>query len=293
MGAAPPHATEGRLRALGRMLAVTLALTAAGPAAARAGDGELRFLRDGEVVGRLDLEALRRRCAVETVELDDPYYGKRKAFLACPVRRVLEIGLGAEAAWRDAELLLRARDGYVRPAAGARLAEEGGYLAFADAALTNGPRPAWEPIDRRQVDPGPFYLVWARPHQRDVHRYPWPYQLVEIEIAPVARAYPHVVPRGAAPGSAAWAGFAVFRDECLACHAINGEGGKVGPDLNVPRSIVEYRPVEQVKAYIRDPGAFRYTTMPAHRHLSARQLDDLVAYFQAMRMRKHDPGGLR
>jgi len=76
----------------------------------------------------------------------------------------------------------------------------------------------------------------------------------------------------------------------MACHAINGEGGTVGPDLNVPQSIVEYRPVPQIKAYVRDPATFRYGNMPAHPDLSGADLDALVAYFRAMKDRKHDPG---
>ena len=74
---------------------------------------------------------------------------------------------------------------------------------------------------------------------------------------------------------------------------MNGEGGTIGPDLNVPKSIVEYRPVEQVKAYIRAPQSFRYTSMPSHEHLTAADLDALVAYFTAMRDRKHDPKAAR
>ena len=73
------------------------------------------------------------------------------------------------------------------------------------------------------------------------------------------------------------------------CHSINGEGGKVGPELNVPMSIVEYRSAVQLKAFIRNPERFRYTTMPAHEHLSDKDLDALLAYFEAMRERKFDP----
>ena len=54
---------------------------------------------------------------------------------------------------------------------------------------------------------------------------------------------------------------------------------------------VEYRPVAQLKEYIRNPAAFRYGNMPAHEYLTPADLDGLVAYFNAMKDRKHDPGG--
>ena len=91
-----------------------------------------------------------------------------------------------------------------------------------------------------------------------------------------------------AEGDAAWRGFAIFRDQCVHCHAVNRQGGRVGPELNVPRSIVEYRPVEQIKAYIQNPLAFRYSTMPAHPGFGDAELDGLVAYFSAMKDRKQD-----
>jgi mono/diheme cytochrome c family protein len=269
---------------------VAAALTFTGAAFGATGS-ELRFLRAGTVVKTVDLPTLERSCPVETVEIDDPYYQAQKAFLAVPLRCVLELGFGPLGASFDREdVFLRARDGYVKPATGSRLSESGGYLAFADARRTRrGDEPRFDPIDRRQVDPGPYYLVWAKPQQRDVHQYPWPYQLVAIEIASFETEYPHTLPRTAAPDAAAWAGFAVFRADCIACHAINGEGGTIGPELNVPQSIVEYRPAEQIKAYIRDPATFRYGSMPAHPHLSTRQLDALLAYFTTMKTLKHDP----
>jgi len=71
--------------------------------------------------------------------------------------------------------------------------------------------------------------------------------------------------------------------------AVNGEGGRVGPELNVPQSIVEYRPEAQIRAFVRDPQRFRYTQMPANPHLSDADLDALLAYFHHMRAHKHDP----
>jgi mono/diheme cytochrome c family protein len=254
-------------------------------------DTTFSFLREGTVVKTLDRAALERSCKAVTVTIEDAYYGRQKHYRACPLAAVLALGFGALDAGvtEDADVFFRARDGYVKPASLARVREVGGYLAFADADRMKGDDPGWEPIDRRQVDPGPYYVVWENPAQRDPHRYPWPYQLVAIELASYARRYPHTVPAGLPAAAPAWAGFTIFRSECIACHAINGEGGTIGPELNVPQSIVEYRPAEQLKAFIRNPQRFRYTSMPAHEHLTSADLDAVLAYFQAMRDRKHDP----
>jgi mono/diheme cytochrome c family protein len=295
-GGSAPRAISRRRSPLHALWRATVALAAAVGLLSRAGAREteeaLRFERDGVLVREIALGELRRTCRVERVTVErDPYYdGRRKTYLACRLAEVLQLGFGAPpAALAGSNLFLRARDGYVRPAAGELLGEPGGYLAFADAERARGDDPGWEPIGRRQADPSPFYLVWTRPEQADPHRYPWPYQLVAIEIAPFEARYPHTAPAGEPAGAAAWRGFAIFRRECTACHAINGEGGAVGPELNLPRSIVEYRPAEQIKAFVRDPQSFRYTSMPANPHLSDGDLDALVAYFRAMSRRKHDP----
>jgi len=272
----------------GRAAALVL-LTLLGSAESLAQGAALRFEREGGLVLELGLARLRASCAEEVVTVaNDPYYGGRKRFAALPLACVLERGFGSAPAASD-NVFLRARDGYVKPATGARLAEPGAWLAFADADHARGDDPGWQPIDRQQKDPAPFYVVWSGAGQTDAHRYPWPYQLAAVEIAPFESRFPHTRPGSAPPGSPAWEGFAVFRRECVACHAVNGEGGVVGPELNVPKSIVEYRPEAQIKAYVRDPQSFRYTSMPSHRHLSDAQLDALVAYFHVMRDHKHDP----
>src|SRR5262249_19526716 len=111
-----------------------------------------------------------------------------------------------------------------------------------------------------------------------------------IEVTSLATRYPHTVPAGAPPGSPARNGYETFKSDCIACHAMNGEGGKVGPDLNVPKSIVEDRPADQIIQYIRHPQTFRYTSMPAHPDLSRGQLSELLVYFRTMSQQKHDPG---
>jgi len=273
------------------LLAGCLASSGAAPAEA---SGVLRFVRDGVEIGRTDLATLRAHCGVERVRVADPYYGGTKHFLACPLSEILVAGFAEPAAQLATyDFLLHALDGYAKPAAGSQLMTAGGYLAFADAERSNALAepfvPEWEPIDRRQVDPGPYYMVWTNVLREEAEQWPWPYQLARIEIASVERQYPRTVPVGVAAGSPAAEGYALFGKQCISCHAMNGQGGKVGPDLNVPRSIVEYRPRDQIVAFIRNPESFRYSSMPAHLHLSDSELDQLIAYFEAMKLRKFDP----
>lgn len=271
---------------------VSLLLLAAWAAAAVAAEPpSLRFLRPGAAPVTLTVDELARRCGARTVQLDDPYYGKRKSYRACPLAAVLALGFGAPISdFAGQTVFFRARDGYAKPAPASLLAEPGGFVAFADADHAHGDDPGWQPIERKQVDPGPLYVVWTGAAQQSVRGYPWPYQLTEIEITPIETLYPHIAPTGLPPDSPAGAGYAIFTTQCIACHAINREGGTVGPDLNVPRSIVEYRPAEQIKAFIRDPASFRYSNMPPHPGLSDADLDALLAYFTAMKDRKYDPG---
>ena len=248
----------------------------------------LRIARDGETVAVLDWTTLRTSCGERVVSVpQDPYYGTPKRFHACPVEAVLGAGFGTADAVRNEDVLLRALDGYTRSVRGDQLLEGGAFLAFADA---DRPAAGFDPIDRRQVDPAPSYLVWTGEAQGDPAHHPWPYQLATIEIASFAHQFPHTVPEGAADPGPVWAGYRRFQQACASCHAINGEGGRVGPELNVPRSIVEYRPEAQIRAYIRNPASFRYTSMPSHEHLDDGELDGLVAYLRHMSTRKRDPG---
>lgn len=263
-----------------------LALAAPPSLAADPPPAELRFVEAGRIVARVSREDLMKSCGTTSVVIVDPYYKREISFLGCPLDKVLERGFGDRPAAED--VFLRAKDGYTATTTLDRLFENGAFLAVGDARKSAGGVFAFEPIDRRQVDPGPFYMIWSKPGQTAEKGYPWPYQLVEIEVASFDRAFPHTLPSKAARDSAAWDGFRIFRNQCISCHAINGEGGKIGPDLNVPQSIVEYRPVEQIKDYVRDPSIFRYTSMPAHTHFTAAELDSLIAYFRAMSHEKHD-----
>lgn len=244
---------------------------------------QLAFERDGKIVKQLDLRSMQQVAPPREVATLDPYYKKQKRFSALPLLPLLEAAFGADkATLQKQQFVLRAKDGYAVPVAGARLLEGGAAIAFADR---DG---KWEPIGPQRADPAPFYLVWEGADQRELESHPRPWQLAAIAIVSFESLYAHAVPPPTA-SPAAQRGAAIFRERCIRCHAINREGGRIGPDLNVPQAILEYRPEAQVRAYIQNPLTFRYSVMPPNPDLSAQALSDLVAYFSAMQRQKHDP----
>jgi mono/diheme cytochrome c family protein len=260
--------------------ALCLTLACKKPAANDDGSA-LTFVRDGKTVATLTRAELEKTIPAETIEGFDPYYGKTKRFRGLPLARVVARGFG-DGKLDGEEYVLRARDGYAVPMRGALVMEPGGYVAFEDLDV-----PGWQPIGPQQVSPAPYYVVWSKPEQANLDSHPRPWQLDKIEIARFDAIYPHTSP-GAAAGSPEARGYELFRGHCIKCHAINREGGRVGPDLNVPQNITEYRPEDQIRAYIRNPAAFRYGNMPAHPELTDADLDALVAYLRAMKTLKHE-----
>ena len=219
----------------------------------------------------------------ETVTTNDPYYVKIKRFRGLPLAPLLERAF-PQADLATSTFVLRAADGYAVPIEGSRLLEPGAFLAIADLDA-----PAWEPIGPAKVSPAPFYLVWQGQDRANLTTHPRPWQLKQIERVRFETAFPHTAPGETASDAPSWRGFRTFRAQCLSCHAINREGGRVGPELNVPQSIVEYRPEAQIRAYIRNPRTFRYGNMPPHPDLRDEDLDALVGYLSAMKSRKFDP----
>jgi mono/diheme cytochrome c family protein len=243
----------------------------------------LTFLKDKTELRAVATQELVDKVPVETVSGYDPYYKKVKRFRAVPLKKVLELGFAGEGPLEGKELVFRASDGYAVYVRGALAVEDGGYIALEDLDVAG-----WEPIGPQQANPAPFYVIWSKPEQVDLESHPRPWQLVKIEMLRFEVAYPFTKPGELPATDPAMVGYGLFRDRCFKCHAINREGGRVGPDLNVPKNVLEYRPEEQVRAYIKNPLDFRYGNMPAHPDLKDEDLDALIAYLRAMKEHKHD-----
>jgi mono/diheme cytochrome c family protein len=249
-------------------------------------DARLIFARGDETVVSPTLAELAAEHPPVIVTTRDPHYGADVRFVAMPLAPILRAIYGeSETELRAREYLLEATDGYRVPVRGELLFERGVHLAVDDLES-----PGFAPIGERRVSPGPVYLVYEGATRTNLETHPRPYQLRTIRIATFAETHPHATPAGLDPAHPAHRGFAVFRDHCVRCHAMNREGGRVGPELNVPRNILEYRDEETVRAFVRAPSAFRYTAMPDHRDLSEEDLDVLMTYLRVMGERKHDPG---
>lgn len=243
----------------------------------------MTFRKEGERVRTLRLADLVREIPSETIKQFDPYYAREKTYRAIPLASVVELGFKGEKDLPTREYVLRALDGYTVPLTGSKVFEKGAYLAFEDVE-----KPGWEPIGERRANPAPYYVIWAGKDQLDLETHPRPYQLASIEIARFEDVFPRTVPSGLEASHPAHRGFAIFKQQCIHCHAVNRQGGRVGPEMNLPKSIVEYRPAEQIKAYIKNPLEFRYSTMPPHPTLTDGDLEGIVAYFTAMKDRKQD-----
>jgi mono/diheme cytochrome c family protein len=232
----------------------------------------LRFFENGVDRGSFTLAQLRARVPEETVSGFDPYYQRPKRWRALPLEPVLRLAF-PEGDLTGKEFTLRALDGYTMPLSGARLLGKGGYLAFADA---DG---AWEPIGVKHADPAPWYLVWK--DQIDLTTHPRPWALASIAIEPFEAVFPLVVPHS--KDARVQQGFAIFRQQCVKCHAINQQGGRVGPELNVPKNVTEYRDEAFLRAWIRNPFSFRVSVMPASPQLSEDELTAVLAYLASMK----------
>lgn len=270
---------EGRLLATSS-LALPLLLGAGAPP-------ELDFARHSEPVARLDLASLVRIAEARPVRVFEPYEGREARFVALPFEAVLDAVYGV--AWRDEEeLLFTCRDGYQPTVPVARLRAHRAWLAFDRADQDGFAILKLESGERKRIDLAPFYLVWENLEDEALRLegdYGWPYQLVGVDLIRARERFPRMAPPpGADPE--VLAGFAAFRIHCSRCHALNGEGGSIGADLNRPRSPVEYREREWLRRWIDDPSRIvpnaRMPRLNPALPDRDRVIDEILGYLEAM-----------
>lgn len=223
---------------------------------------------------------------VQTVQVDnDVTYKRTMRYRAVPLKALLE-GVQPED-----HLQARASDGFAAEmAAQPLLATQGAraWLAIEDPATP------WPPIARGKPSAGPFYLVWTDPQAGPISPEQWPFQLASIRrLPPLDSRFPALRPTpGLADDDPITRGYALFQQNCLACHRLNGAGdARMGPDLNLPFNPTEYFVAGTLERYIRNPQSLRQwpeAKMPGFsvEVLSDDDLTALISYIRHMAGRK-------
>lgn len=254
--------------------------------AAASSEPTLRLSDHGKEIRALTRAKLLAIAPAETIRIHEPHEDAAIEFRGVPLKRFLDQAYGP--AWRKAEeVLFICADGYRDPIPVSRIAAHSAWLAFERVGSAAFRLTEKEP-KRREIELGPWFLAWDTlkdPEMRALGKKGWPYQVVGIDLIEFADRFPKLSPPASASASAK-RGYAVFKARCVSCHALSGEGGKVGPELNAPVSVTTYFKDEWLKRWIANPSAVRAgTTMPAVIPAGAGQgaeVDDVVAYLKAM-----------
>lgn len=244
---------------------------------------QLHF-RGAFVEKNLPLAELKSRFGEETVTVDDHYLKRPKSYRAVRLKKVLA-ALALESPGFD-EFIFRCADGYLAHVSRADF--EAGkldsfYLAYGEGGDSFR---SLIPQGKAEISAEPFYAVAT--DKVGFQTLSWPYELVAIELVNFKAMFPKLYFAGLEKDARVKAGFDLFRRECLKCHSLNLQGGDIGPELNIPRNITEYRDEAYLKAFIRDASSYRAKSkMPPFLHLSGVQISEILAYLKAMRHRKN------
>ena len=233
---------------------------------------------------KIDIEPLLSRFDKETVHIKfDVVLKREKTYLGVNTRKVFAMlvrEFNIDTSQYDVTFICK--DGYSPVVPLTQLLEGNGYIVVRDVHAKDN----WEEDIKAEFSPA--YLVWDIPEND--HRHSFPYGVAHIQFVEKSARYLLATPRTSAKGPIE--GFVIFRDKCIKCHAVNGEGGVLGPELNHPKSVTEYWQPDQLKLFIRDPFAFRANSkMPRITELSDSQIELVVQYLKHMATQKKKTDG--
>jgi mono/diheme cytochrome c family protein len=216
----------------------------------------------------------------------DPVYQSAKQYRGMPLLKYFSRhGVLLPQGMTNTTVVFLCSDGYRATANLERLAHDDAFLVTSD--LDAPPGHNWVPFTSHgaQTDPGPFYLVWPHVPQGD-SSHVWPYAIESILIGTTSGMFARAEPKSDRFAK----GFNLFVQNCMPCHSINGVGGTVGIELNVPRNVFEYWQPELLPAYVAHPENFRRNSkMPSFSHLGTPAIADILAYVGYMKDHKSEP----
>lgn len=268
-------------------LTVVVACAGAGSAADADTPARLRFALHGKQVAEVALKELKARPDAQVVKVREPYEDADVEFRALPFAALLDSIYSKS--WRaQEEILFTCSDGYQPTVSVERIIGHRAFLAFDRVGETGFTLHKLESGKTKRVELGPTYLVWDNRNDPQILRegdYGWPYQVVSVDLIRTGDRFPLSTPPSTS-NKEVLAGHAAFRRYCSRCHQVNGEGGTIGPELNLAANPTEYRETDWLMRWIDNPASIRPDTrMPA---LDAsvpnrtQTIEELIAYLRLM-----------
>ncbi len=232
---------------------------------------------------KLDLLDLQKKnkLGMDTVVTitNDPVYHKEKKYKAVSASVLIknEIDL-TKIDPKNTKIVFECIDGYKPEMPLELFLNANPYLAFEDIDATKGSN--WEAIIKNgnEMNAAPFYIVYTSVSEKDT-RFKWPYNLVKIYLEPLNKSTLELYPL---KNRKLETGYTLFKTQCLTCHAINGIGGTMGPELNYPKSVTEYWKENELVDYIVNPASFRNKVKMPTLGISKQQSQEIVDYLKYM-----------
>jgi cytochrome c2 len=228
----------------------------------------------------LDLQAKNKlgKDTVVTIS-NDPVYHKEKKYNAVSASVLIknEIDL-TKIDPKNTKIVFECVDGYKPEMPLELFLNANPYLAYQDVDAPKGTK--WEEIikDGNEMNAEPFYIVYPSVSEKD-NRYKWPYNLVKIYMEPLNKSTLELFPLKKRKLES---GYTLFKNHCITCHAINGIGGTMGPELNYPKSVTEYWKEKELVDYIVNPASFRNKAKMPTLGLTKQQSQQIVGYLKYM-----------
>jgi cytochrome c2 len=230
----------------------------------------------------IDLLALKTQGLLNNTKVievkNDPVYHKTKRFNTLPLIEILEkYSTMKKLTPSDIKVVFECEDGYKPEMSLEKLLTAKAFLAVSDVDAPKGRE--WEQIfkDGHEMKAEPFYVVYEGVSPEDTD-YKWPYNLVKIHFAPLHENDAALMPKD----KSALAGYELFKNRCQTCHAINKIGGKMGPELNYPKSVTEYWKTEDLKAFIQIPANYRNDVKMPTLGIKPDEANEIVKYLAYM-----------
>ena len=211
--------------------------------------------------------------------INDPVYHKAKKYKAVSASLLIqnEIDL-TKIDPKNTKIVFECIDGYKPEMPLDLFLKANPYLAFEDMDAPKGKK--WEAIIKNgnEMNAEPFYIVYPSVSDKDC-RYKWPYNLVKIYLEPLNKSTKELFPIN---NKNLESGYILFQNHCITCHAINGIGGTMGPELNYPKSVTEYWKENELVDYIVNPASFRNKVKMPTLGITKQQSQEIVDYLKYM-----------